>query len=296
MVKYYPSLNEDHIDFITKQPLFFVASAPWAGDHINLSPKGHLSRTFAVLGPNTVAYLDATGSGCETISHVYENGRVTAMFSSFGPSPQIMRLFCKGKVVEKWDPYYQQLRAKMATENGDDIDITGARAIIVLKVQKVQTSCGFGVPLIANGKSASAEGAEDAVTYADHEEETDEAHGFKHRDTMENWARKTIEKRELGDYQKRFNHRSLDGLPGMMSARRSHGENIAVEDTKAWFRKVSRQQDAVALGVGLGVLLMILLSLVGILSIKLIFLEHILNFQRRQMGIPEDHSWKKTEL
>jgi hypothetical protein len=78
----------------------------------------------------------------------------------------------------------------------------------------------------------------------------------------------------------------------MMSARRSYDENIAVEDTKAWLRKVRRQQDAVALGVGLGVLLMILLSLVGVLSIKPIFLEHILNFQRRQMGEPEDHSWK----
>ncbi|KAF1939382.1 hypothetical protein EJ02DRAFT_456982 [Clathrospora elynae] len=292
MVKFYPSLNENHIDFITSQPLFFVASAPWAGEHINISPKGHPSRTFSILGPNTVAYLDATGSGCETISHVYENGRVTVMFSSFGSSPQILRLFCKGRVVEKWDPYYQQLRAKMATENGDEVDITGARAIIVLRVQKVQTSCGFGVPLVANGKPAGTEEAGDAVTVVDHESDTDEAHGFKHRDTMDNWARKTLEKRELGDFQKRYNHRSLDGLPGMMSARRSYDENIAVEDTKAWFRKVRRQQDAVALGVGLGILFMIMLSLVGVLGIKPIFLEHILNFQRRQMGIPEDHSWK----
>jgi hypothetical protein len=293
MVKFYSSLNEDHIEFIAKQPLFFVASAPWAGEHINISPKGHPSRTFAVLGPKTVAYLDATGSGCETISHVYENGRVTVMFSAFGASPQILRLFCKGRVVEKWDPYYQQIRAKMASENGDDIDITGARAIIVLRVQKVQTSCGFGVPLVANGKTDSTEEVQgDAITYADHDPDAEEGHGSKDRDTMENWARKTIEKQELSDFQKRFNHRSLDGLPGMMSARRSYDENIAVEDTKAWLRKVRRQQDAVALGVGLGILFMLLLSLVGVLSIKPIFLEHILNFQRRQMGIPEDHSWK----
>ena len=197
-----------------------------------------------------------------------------------------MRLFCKGRVVEKWDPYYGQLRAKMATENGDEIDITGARAIIVLRVNKIQTSCGFKVPEGASSEDAAG----DAITYANHDDGAEE--GFEKNDTMESWARKTLEKQELGDYQKRYNHRSLDGLPGMMSARRSHDENIAVEDTKAWFRKVSRQQDAVALGVGLGVLLMLLLSLVGILSIKPVFLEHILNFQRRQMGEPEDHSWK----
>jgi len=284
MVKYYPSLNENHVDFITTQPLFFVASAPWAGDHINVSPKGHPSRTFSVLGPNTVAYLDATGSGCETISHVYENGRVTVMFCSFGPSPQVMRLFCKGRVVEKWDQHYQELRAKMATENGDDIDITGARAIIVLKVKKVQTSCGFGVPMTSNG---SADASGDAVTMVEHDEDTDANDGWKPRETMDNWARKMLEKQELMDYQKRANHQSLDGLPGMMSARRQLDQNIAIEDTKAWFRKVSRQQDAVLLGVGLGVLLMILLSLVGVLSVQPTFLYHFVNYQRRQMGEKE---------
>lgn len=295
MVKYYPSLNENHVEFITSQSLFFVASAPWAGEHINLSPKGHPSRTFSILGPNTVAYLDATGSGCETISHVYENGRVTVMFCSFGPSPQIMRLFCKGRVVEKWDRYYQELRAKMATENGDDVDVTGARAIIVLKIKKVQTSCGFGVPMINNEKTGPLEGAGDAVTVVEHDEDTTANEDWKPRDTMDTWARKMLEKQELMDYQKRSNHQSLDGLPGLMSARRALDQNFAIEDTKAWFRKVSRQQDAVFFGVGLGVLLMILLSLVGVIGIRPLFLYHFLNYQRRQMGVPEE-SVEKSEL
>jgi hypothetical protein len=295
MVKYYPSLNENHLDFITAQPLFFVASAPWAGDHINVSPKGHPSRTFSVLGPNTVAYLDATGSGCETISHVYENGRVTVMFCSFGSSPQIMRLFCKGRVVEKWDQHYQELRAKMATENGDEVDITGARAIIVLKVKKVQTSCGFGVPMMSETKSASTEGARDAITIVEHDQDTAANDGWKPRETMDNWARKMLEKQELLDYQKRSNHQSLDSLPGMMSARRALDQNLAIEDTKAWFRKVSRQQDAVFFGVGLGMLLMIIFSLIGILSIQPVFLYRFLNYQRRQMGVPEE-PWIKSEL
>lgn len=295
MVKYYPSLNENHVEFITAQPLFFVASAPWAGDHINVSPKGHLSRTFCVLGPNTVAYLDATGSGCETISHVYENGRVTLMFCSFGSSPQIMRLFCKGRVVEKFDHHYQELRAKMATENGDDIDITGARAIIVLKIQKVQTSCGFGVPRMDKDATSPSEAVGDAVTVVEHDEDTAANDGWKPRDTMETWARKMLEKQELMDYQKRANHQSLDGLPGMLSARRALDQNFVIEDTKAWFRKVSRQGDAVLLGVGLGVLLMILFHIIGIISIRPNFLNYFLNFQRRQMGEAEQ-AWDKSEL
>ncbi|KAH7095459.1 hypothetical protein FB567DRAFT_512652 [Paraphoma chrysanthemicola] len=295
MVKYYPSLNEEHVEFITSQPLFFIASAPWAGDHINVSPKGHPSRTFSILGPKTVAYLDATGSGCETISHVYENGRATIMFCSFGPSPKIMRLFCKGRVVEKWDQHYQELRAKMATENGDDVDITGARAIIVLKISKVQTSCGFGVPMLAAGSDATtADDQRDAVTFVDHNQDDNAIDGWKNRETMDNWARKMLEKQELMDYQKRSNLYSLDNLPGLMSARRALDQNIAAEDTKAWLRKVSRQQDAVCVGIALGVLLMIALSLVGVLTIQATFLDHILNFQRRQMGEPE--IWDKSEL
>jgi hypothetical protein len=295
MVQYFASLNENHLVFITSQPVFFVASAPWAGDHINVSPKGHPSRTFSVLGPNTVAYLDATGSGCETISHVYENGRVTVMFCSFGPSPQIMRLFCKGRVVEKWDQHYQELRARMATENGDDVDITGARAIIVLKIKKVQTSSGFGVPMVAKGSTATiTDGDGDAIPAVDHDEDDNAIDGWKPRDNMDNWARKMLEKQELMDYQKRSNLYSLDGLPGLMSARRALDQNLAIEDTKAWIRKVSRQQDAVFLGVGLGILLMIVLSLVGVLNIQPTFLHHIVNFQRRQMG--EAEVWEKSEL
>lgn len=219
------------------------------------------------------------------------------MFSSSGSKSQVLRVFCKGKVIEKWDPYYQQLRARMATENGDDIDITGARAIIVLKVKKVQTSCGFRVPPSGPDTAGEVESAGDAVTIVAHEHDADaDAAATSHRDTIDDWARKQIEKQELGEFQKRWNHKSLDGLPGMMSARRSHDENIAVEDTKAWLRKVSRQQDAVAFGFGLGILFILLLALLGVLSVKAVFLEHIVNWQRRQMGIPEDHSWRKSEL
>ncbi|KAF1364647.1 pyridoxamine phosphate oxidase family protein [Lizonia empirigonia] len=270
MPKFHAALNNDHVDFINAQSLFYVASAPWAGQHINISPKAHPSQTFSILGPNTVAYLDATGHGCETISHVYENGRVTLLFSSSGVEAKTLRLFCRGRVVEKWDMHFNELRAKMASENGDSVDITGARAIIVLKIKKVQSSCGFSMlPGVEQG---------DATAFADHDDDKDG------RETLEAWAAKKIERREMMDFQKLNNAKSLDGLPGLKSARLAQDQNIAVEDTKAWLRKISNQWDTVAFGVGLGFIIMIMLSLVGFIHIEPAFLTHILNFQKRQMG------------
>jgi hypothetical protein len=86
------------------------------------------------------------------------------------------------------------------------------------------------------------------------------------------------------DFQKLNNAKSLDGLPGLKSARLAQDQNFAIEDTKVWFRRVSKQWDAVLLGVGLGMFIMVLLSLVDFIHIEPSFLTHILNFQKRQMG------------
>jgi hypothetical protein len=277
MPKFHTALTDEHRDFINAQPLFYVASAPYAGDHINISPKGQPSQTFSILNPTTVAYLDATGHGCETIAHVYENGRATLLFSSSGIKAQTLRLFCSAKVVEKWDHHFNALRAKMASENGDTVDITGARAIIVLKIKKVMTSCGFStLPGVEEG---------DATAFANHEEE--EKGGG--RETLEAWAAKKIERREMMDFQKLNNAYSMDGLPGLKSARASQDQNVAVEDTKAWLRRVKRQWDAVAMGFGLGIVFMILMGLIDVLHIEPRFLYHLLDFQRRQMNGAEFH-------
>src|SRR5579859_5582071 len=85
--------------FIQAQSIFFVASAPLdAQGHVNLSPKGVDS--FRILGPSTVAYLDLTGSGVETIAHLKENGRVVLMFCAFQGPPKTLRLHGRGRVVE----------------------------------------------------------------------------------------------------------------------------------------------------------------------------------------------------
>jgi len=132
MVAYFPSLSDDLRDWSLEQQLFFIASAPLSGKHINVSPKGLPSATFTFFDPNHAAYIDMTGSGAETISHLYENGRATVMFCSFGKSPRIMRLFCTGRVIEYADTGYADVLARMGKK-----DFAGARAVILLDIWKV---------------------------------------------------------------------------------------------------------------------------------------------------------------
>jgi predicted pyridoxine 5'-phosphate oxidase superfamily flavin-nucleotide-binding protein len=131
-----PELHE----FLEAQPMFFVATAPVSTDeHVNVSPKGYDS--FRVLGPRQVAYLDLTGSGVETISHLRENGRITLMFCAFQGKPDIIRLQGKGRFVKEGDPDSEELFARFP-------DLPGARAVIVVDVARIATSCGYGVPLM----------------------------------------------------------------------------------------------------------------------------------------------------
>ncbi|KAF2120502.1 pyridoxamine phosphate oxidase family protein [Lophiotrema nucula] len=263
MVHFYPSIDENHIEFINAQPLFFVASAPLAGRHINLSPKGHPARSFAILDANTVAYLDATGSGCETISHVYENGRSTVMFCSFGASPKIMRLFCSGRVVEKEDKGFHELKVRM----GSNVGITGYRAIILLHVFEVQTSCGFAVPVFGHTdlEIGSEVGNVRTLEAGQH---------FSNRDTLDTWASKMSKKNALLGYQRNMNFRSLDGLTGMRSARRARGQWMIAEDAKAWSRRVGHQWDAVLTGVVLTLIAMASLHCSGLLTVETAFWSH----------------------
>ncbi|MGE5286070.1 MAG: hypothetical protein ACM3ML_02490 [Micromonosporaceae bacterium] len=67
-----------------------------------MSPKGYRD-TFAVLGPHTVACLDLTGSGAETVAHLRQDGRITIMFCSFDESPKVLRLYGAGRSVLSGD-------------------------------------------------------------------------------------------------------------------------------------------------------------------------------------------------
>lgn len=132
MVQFFDSLSDSLRDWALKQQVFFIASAPRYGKHVNVSPKGLPASTFTVLDPNTACYIDATGSGAETIAHLYETGRATVMFCSFDKNPRIMRFFCTGKVIEFDQPEYQGLLDKMGKQH-----IAGARAVILLHIFKV---------------------------------------------------------------------------------------------------------------------------------------------------------------
>lgn len=140
MAKLYDTITDELAAFIRSQPLFFVASAPLdPHGHVNLSPKG--LDCFEILSPLRVAYLDLTGSGNETSAHLHENGRITLMFCAFAGPPKILRVYGQGRVVLPQTPAWDMLAPRFGHYDG-------ARQIIVVDVTRVQTSCGFGVPLM----------------------------------------------------------------------------------------------------------------------------------------------------
>ena len=141
MAKVHERIDGRLRDFIEAQPMFFVATAPsGAGGHVNLSPKG-VAGTFVVLDEHRVAYLDLTASGAETIAHLRDNGRITLMFCAFQGPPNIVRLYGRGRFVTLYDEGFDELAALFG-------ETRGARAVIVVDVDRVSDSCGYGVPLM----------------------------------------------------------------------------------------------------------------------------------------------------
>jgi len=136
MANFYPELNDKLTQFVREQHLFFVATAASSG-RINLSPKG--MDTFRVLSPKLVGYLDLTGSGAETAAHILADGRITIMFCSFTAKPLILRLYGRGEIIRPND-------AKWSDVSNPFPKLMGARQIILLHIDSLQTSCGFAVP------------------------------------------------------------------------------------------------------------------------------------------------------
>ena len=180
MAAVHPSITESLRNWIDAQPMFFVATAPLDTDgHVNVSPKGRDS--LRVVDAGTVRYLDLTGSGAETAAHLAENGRITVMFCAFEDPPRILRLFGWGETFVRGSDGYDR-------RVGDFPDVPrSARAIVEVAVTRVQTSCGFGVPLM------------DLVSQ---------------RDRLVEWGdAKTDE--GLADYWATKNATSIDGLPSI---------------------------------------------------------------------------------
>jgi hypothetical protein len=144
MATIFDAITDHHREWIARQPMFFVGTAPLAADgHVNVSPKGPIG-SFRVLDDHTVAYLDVNGSGIETIGHLRENGRIVVMFCAFEGPPRILRLHGRGEVVLADDPRFDEL-----AEGFENLSIDKARrALIRVEVSRVADSCGYGVPLM----------------------------------------------------------------------------------------------------------------------------------------------------
>jgi Pyridoxamine 5'-phosphate oxidase len=189
MGRVYERIDEHQRAWIARQAMFFVGTAPLAGDgHVNVSPKGPIG-SLSVLDDHTIAYLDGVGSGAETIAHVRENGRIVVMLCAFEGPPRILRLHGRGEVVTPGDPRFDALLERCTFD--DPALPESRRAIVVVHVTRIADSCGYGVPLM------SYEGR---------------------RPHMEAWAAKKLRtggREAILGYQRDKNSDSLDGLPAV---------------------------------------------------------------------------------
>ena len=124
--------------FIEQQHVFFVGTAA-ADGRVNVSPKGQ--DTLRVLDANRVAWLNLTGSGNETAAHLRETNRITLMWCAFEGKPSILRLYGTATVYHPRDPEWTTLLPLFPS-------LPGARQVVVVEVDLVQTSCGMAVPLL----------------------------------------------------------------------------------------------------------------------------------------------------
>ncbi|KIJ63143.1 hypothetical protein HYDPIDRAFT_113718 [Hydnomerulius pinastri MD-312] len=204
MAKYYDEIPEWLFEWIKKQQMFWVASAPLSADgRVNVSPKG-TADCFHVVNSKQVWYEDLSGSGVETISHMRENGRITVMFTAFEGPPRILRLWGVGTVHEYGTPEYEALIPAETRK-------PGSRAAIVVDIYQVGTSCGFAVPMY------------DFVTHRTQllrsmNKKEDIDRKFASCSDVEKKDSDAVPPGSLRAYWLLKNMRSLDGLPGLLTA------------------------------------------------------------------------------
>ena len=147
MAKVFEGIDEQLRAWIGRQRMFFVGTAPLdAEGRVNVSPKGPIG-TLRVLDEHTVAYLDYVGSGAETVAHLRENGRIVVMLCAFEGPPRILRLHGRGTVVTAADPRFEELVDRAGFEEPHDVE-EARRAVILVEVERIGDSCGYGVPLL----------------------------------------------------------------------------------------------------------------------------------------------------
>jgi Pyridoxamine 5'-phosphate oxidase len=193
---------DDHLRvWIARQQMYFVGTAPSGdGGHVNVSPKGPIG-TLRVLDARTVAYLDKVGSGAETIAHLRDNGRIVVMLCAFSGPPRIVRLHGRGEAILASDSRFDELLERAEFEQPAAPETR--RAVIVVDVERIADSCGYGVPLMA------------------YEGE---------RPHLDAWAAKRLRvggPDAIADYQATTNEVSIDGLPAVDHAELVRSRNGA---------------------------------------------------------------------
>ncbi len=145
MGKTLPLISEREAAFISKQPVFFVATAAAEG-RVNVSPRAP-GTSVAVLDEHSVAMLDLTGSGSETAAHLMEHGRITLLFVNLedGP-PKMLRLHGHGqRVLLPHEAEEVGVLAHFPKELATNI---GFRAVYTIAVERISTSCGYSMPIM----------------------------------------------------------------------------------------------------------------------------------------------------
>jgi hypothetical protein len=189
MGKVFAEIDDRLARWIRGQQMFFVATAPEIGGHINLSPKGPIE-SLQVLDRRTIAYLDLIGSGAETVAHLRQNGRICVMLCAFQGRPRILRMHGRGTVLAPGCDRFDQtivafdLAAMPAAEHA-------TRSIILVELERIADSCGFDVPLMIEGGR---------------------------RPQRDAWVENTLAKggqAALATYVAEHNAESIDGLPAL---------------------------------------------------------------------------------
>jgi hypothetical protein len=175
MSEKFAAISTEFADWIGQQHMFFVATAAQDG-RVNVSPKGQDS--LRVVNEREIVWLNLTGSGNETAAHLLDSNRITLMWCAFEGLPRILRVYGSAEVVHPRDAQWQSCTQLIPSA-------VGARQYYKVKVDLVQTSCGYAVPLM------------DFV---------------EDRQVLSKWAEKRGEE-GVRDYWREKNQSSIDGFP-----------------------------------------------------------------------------------
>jgi hypothetical protein len=146
MGKVLSELTSKEEKFIASQKVFFVATAALSKDHhVSVSPKAN-DGTFIVIDKLTVAYADYTGSGAEAAAHVLQNQRMTIMFCNIEQGlPNILRLFGHAELILPDNNTSASIVNKFPSSVTQNC---GFRAIYILHIHRISTSCGYSLPIM----------------------------------------------------------------------------------------------------------------------------------------------------